>query len=58
MATKQKLALIGKLAEETKDLTTDQMAERVAFELEILCKKIESNNLEKVELKVKTGRRE
>ena len=45
MGINQKLKTIGKLAEETKDLTTDQMMERVAYEIELLLRKIENLEL-------------
>jgi len=52
-ATKQKLALIGRLAEETREMSVEELAEKIGWELEMLAKKIEHNLQDKVELKAK-----
>jgi len=39
-ATKQKLALIGRLAEETREMSVEELAEKIGWELEMLAQKI------------------
>jgi len=41
MTTKYQREIAAQLITETRDLTTDELAERIAIQIEILCKKIE-----------------
>ena len=43
MTTKYQREIAAQLIKETCDLTTDELAERIAIQIEILCKKIEDN---------------